>query len=41
MGCDVIEGPLGGNVAIMQWKYESVRSQVLLNVPQTVREVFP
>jgi hypothetical protein len=41
MGCDVVEGPLGGNVAITQWKYESDDSQALLNGPQTEREVIP
>jgi hypothetical protein len=41
MGCDVIEGPLGGYVVILQWKYESDASQALLNDPQTMREVLP
>jgi hypothetical protein len=41
MGCDVIEGPLGGDATITQWKYESDESQALLNGPQTVREVLP
>lgn len=40
MGCDVIVGPLKRNENNSQYKFESLRSQDLLNGPQTRREVL-
>ena len=39
--CDVIEGPIMGNMARMQQKFESGNAQALLNGNSTVRTVIP
>jgi len=40
-GCDVLVGPLNGNIHIGQQKFESAASQTLLNGVNATRTVLP